>query len=65
MVNRLLAAIEAEAAAADRLTAACTHRQYIAHDEEDLPPGVIPFRRAFKTTLVTPTDMVAALGKMK
>lgn len=65
MDNRLLAAIEAEADAADRLTAACMHRVYIEPDEEGLPPGVVPFRRAFRTALVTPSDMTAALGKMK
>src|ERR1700752_2257758 len=65
VVNKLLAAIAEEMDAADLLILACNRRQYIDPEEDNLPPGVIPFRRAFKTALVTPTDMVAALGKMK
>jgi hypothetical protein len=59
-----LAAIEAEGAAADALTQICTRRQFISPDEEGLPAGVLPFRRAFRSALVTPSDMIAALGKL-
>lgn len=65
MYNVLLAAIHAQSAAADALTLACNRRQYVAAEEDGLPPGVIPFRRAFRTALITPTDMIASLGKIK
>ena len=60
-----LAAIEAEGAAADALTRICNRRLFVSPDEEGLPAGVLPFRRAFKTALVTPSDMISALGKLK
>ncbi len=64
-MSRLIEAIEAQAAAADGLTLACTRRQYITPEEEHLPPGVLPFRRAFRAALITPADMLAQMGKLK
>lgn len=64
-MSSLLRAIHAQAAAADVLTLTCTRRQFITPDEESLPPGVLPFRRSYRASLVTPMDMVLALGKIK
>ena len=64
-MSSLLGAIHAQAAAADALTLVCSRRQFIMPAEEGMSLAALPVRRAFRAALVTPMDMVAALGKLK
>jgi hypothetical protein len=65
MSDNLLAAIRAEAAAADALTRACARHGAIADATASGNHIVNALRQSFRVAALTPTDMLAALGKIK
>lgn len=64
-MSRLLEAIDHEIEAADALLRACARRGALADAVANDNPFVTALRRQFSIASMTPSDMVAALGKIK
>lgn len=59
-----LESIRAVSAAADGLLLACMTQEQVKFDQT--PPGISrALRRAYKTSLITPLDMIDQLRKLK
>lgn len=61
---RLIEAIDSVGKAADKLTRACARHGAIA-DSTSENPMVTALRRSFRATLITPSDMLSVLGRIK
>ncbi len=62
---RLLESIDAVGDAADTLTRACARQGALVDSAVTDSPFKALLRQQFRSALVTPADMVSALGKLK
>jgi hypothetical protein len=64
-MSRLLEAIDAVGEAADKLTRACARQAAIVDATTNENPFTTALRRQFQVAAMTPTDMLATLGRVK
>lgn len=64
-MSELLKSIQSLGDAADRLTRTCTRHGALVDSTANDNPFVTALKRSFKAASLTPSDMLAAVGRIK